>query len=163
MLLDPHTGCSVDRSRSGTHHFLKNSPQFIVIHTVKGFSQWSRCFSGTPFFSSMIQRCWQSDLWFLCLSKNLACTFGSSWFMNCWSLAWRILSITLLACEMSAIVQSLNILWHCLSLKLEWNWPFTVLWPLLNFPNIWANLENSEISIKTLNWVVVTSSRSRVR
>ena len=31
---------------------------------------------------------------------------GSSRFMYyCWSLAWRILSITLLACEMSAIVQ----------------------------------------------------------
>ena len=29
----------------------------------------------------------------------------SSWFMYCWSLAWRILSIILLACEMSAIVQ----------------------------------------------------------
>ena len=32
-----------------------------------------------------------------------AWTSGSSWFMYCWSLAWRILSITLLACEMSAI------------------------------------------------------------
>ena len=32
------------------------------------------------------------------------CTFGSSWFMYCWSLAWRILNITLLACEMSVIV-----------------------------------------------------------
>ena len=31
-------------------------------------------------------------------------TYGSSWFIYCWSLAWRILSITLLACEMSAIV-----------------------------------------------------------
>ena len=29
---------------------------------------------------------------------------GSSRYMYCWSLAWRILSITLLACEMSAIV-----------------------------------------------------------
>ena len=28
-----------------------------------------------------------------------------SWFTSCWSVAWRILSITLLACEMSAIVQ----------------------------------------------------------
>ena len=28
-----------------------------------------------------------------------AWTSGSSWFMYCWSLAWRILSITLLACE----------------------------------------------------------------
>ena len=34
-----------------------------------------------------------------------AWTSGSSRFMYCWSLAWRILSITLLACEMSAIVQ----------------------------------------------------------
>ena len=46
--------------------------------------------------------------------------------MYYWSLAWRILSITLQACEMSAIVQSLNILWHCLSLELEWK---------LTFPN----------------------------
>ena len=30
-----------------------------------------------------------------------ACTSGSSWLTYCWSLAWRILSITLLACEMS--------------------------------------------------------------
>ena len=35
---------------------------------------------------------------------NPAYTSGSSWFMYCWSLAWRILSITLLACEMSTIV-----------------------------------------------------------
>ena len=34
-----------------------------------------------------------------------AWTSGSSWFTYCWSLAWRILSITLLACEMSAMVQ----------------------------------------------------------
>ena len=35
---------------------------------------------------------------------NPACTSGSSWFMYCWSLAWRILSITLLARKMSTIV-----------------------------------------------------------
>ena len=34
-----------------------------------------------------------------------AWTSGSSQFMYCWSLAWRILSITLLVCEMTAIVQ----------------------------------------------------------
>ena len=34
-----------------------------------------------------------------------AWTSGSSWFTYCWSLIWRNLSITLLACEMSAIVQ----------------------------------------------------------
>ena len=36
---------------------------------------------------------------------NPAWTSGSSWFMYYWSLAWRILSITLLACEMSASVR----------------------------------------------------------
>ena len=35
---------------------------------------------------------------------NLAWTSWISWFPYCWSLPWRILSITLLACEMSAIV-----------------------------------------------------------
>ena len=35
---------------------------------------------------------------------NSAWASGNSWFTYCWSLAWRILSITLLACEMSAIV-----------------------------------------------------------
>ena len=30
---------------------------------------------------------------------------------------------------------SLKILWHCLSLGLEWK-PFPVLWPLLSFPNL---------------------------
>ena len=36
-------------------------------------------------------------------------TSGNSSFRHCWSLAWRILSITLLVCEMSAIVRSLSI------------------------------------------------------
>ena len=33
---------------------------------------------------------------------NPVCTSGSSLFTYCWSLTWRILSITLLACEMNA-------------------------------------------------------------
>ena len=46
-------------------------------------------------------------VWFLVLLPFLypAWTYGSSWFMYCWILAWRILSVTFLACEMSAIVQ----------------------------------------------------------
>ena len=34
---------------------------------------------------------------------NPAWTSGSSKFIYCWSLAWRLLSITLLACEMSVL------------------------------------------------------------
>jgi len=36
---------------------------------------------------------------------NPVWTSGSFWFMFCWNFAWRILSITLLVCEMSVIVQ----------------------------------------------------------
>ena len=40
--------------------------------------------------------------------SNPACTSGSLWFMYCWSLAWRILHITLLACEMSEVIRQLE-------------------------------------------------------
>ena len=56
---------------------------------------------------------------------NLAWTSGSSWCTYCWSLAWRILSITLLVCEMTATCGTLNILWHCLYLGLEWKLTFS--------------------------------------
>ena len=39
---------------------------------------------------------------------NPASTSGSSWFTYCWSLAWRILSINLLACEISATIRNLE-------------------------------------------------------
>ena len=89
-------------------HLLKNFPQFIVIHTVKGFGIVNKaeidvflelsCFSYDP-----------TDV------GNLIS--GSSAFsktnLNIWKftvhillkLAWRILNIMLLACEMNAIVQ----------------------------------------------------------
>ena len=46
-----------------------------------------------------------------------AWTSGSSQFTYCWSLAWRICSISLLACEMSAIVQYFE---HSLALPFFW-------------------------------------------
>ena len=42
-----------------------------------------------------------------------ASTSGSSWFMYCWSLAWRILSISLLACAAATAAKSL---YSCLTL-----------------------------------------------
>ena len=94
----------------GYSHFLKNFPQFVVIHTV------------TPHYFGVVNKA-KVDV-FLELScffndpidvGNLIC--GSSAFskssLNIWNLtvqvllnlAWRILSITLLVCEMSAVVQ----------------------------------------------------------
>ena len=51
---------------------------------------------------------------------NPAWTSGSSWFTYYWSLAGRILSITLLACEMSTIVHYFKHFCHGFSLGLEW-------------------------------------------
>ena len=89
-------------------HLFQNFPQFVVIHTVKGFGIVNKAeidvFFGTLAFL-MIQQ--MLAIWpvvplpFL----NPAWTSVSWWFTYCWSLAWRIVSITLLACEMSAIVQ----------------------------------------------------------
>ena len=33
---------------------------------------------------------------------------------------------------------SLSILWHCLSFRLDGNWPFPILWMLLSFPDLLA-------------------------
>ena len=67
-------------------------------------SQWSRsrCFSGTLLLFQ-----WMLAIWTLVLLPflNPAGTSGTSQFTYYWGLAWRILSITLLACEMSATVQ----------------------------------------------------------
>ena len=49
----------------------KNFPQFVVIHTVQGFSIVSEeevgVFSGILLLLPGSIKCWQFDLWFLCL------------------------------------------------------------------------------------------------
>ena len=57
---------------------------------------------------------------------NPACISGSSLFTYCWSLSWRFLSTTLLACEMSAIVQWFGHSWHCHCLQLECELTFSM-------------------------------------
>ena len=90
-------------------HLLKNFPQFAVIHTVKDFGMFN-----TEEVDIFLELCSFFDdpvdvgklISFPLPFLNPARTSGSSWFTYCWSLAWRILSITLLACEMSATVWS---------------------------------------------------------
>ena len=88
-------------------HLLQNFPQFVMIHTIKGFGIVNKaevdvflelsCFfhdpadvgnliSGSSAFSKTSLNIWKFTIHVLL------------------SLAWRILIITLLACEMSAIV-----------------------------------------------------------
>ena len=95
-------------------HLFQNYPQFIVIHTVKGFDIVNKAEIGVfveLYCFSLIQQ--MLAIWYLVPLPFLkpAWTSGSSQFMHCWSLAWRILSITLLAYEMSAIVQQFEHSW----------------------------------------------------
>ena len=52
-------------------HLFKNCPQFVVIHRAKGFGIVGKAvdvfFSGTLLLFQWPNRCWQFDLWFLCL------------------------------------------------------------------------------------------------
>ena len=89
--------------------------QFVVTHTVKGFSRIHVFWNSLAF--SMIQQ--MLAIWSLVPLPflNPAWTSGSFQFTYCWSLAWRILHITLLACEMSAVVWKFE---HSLALPFFW-------------------------------------------
>ena len=99
-------------------YFFRDFPQFVVIHTVKGFGVVDKAEVGVFLECS----CFFDDP-----TDVGSLIFGTSAFSKsslniwkfsvhvevCWSLAWRILSITLLGCEMSAIVRQFE---HCLAL-----------------------------------------------
>ena len=85
-------------------HLFKNIPQFVVIHTVKGFRVLNEAEIDVGFFRWGIlllflwsRRCWQFFSLIPLLFLNPPCTSKSSQFTYCWSLAWRILSVILLA------------------------------------------------------------------
>ena len=85
-------------------HLLKNFPLFVVIHIVKGFNVVNEADAFLDFSCFFYD---PTDIGGLISGSSV---FSKSslyfWkFMYCWSLAWRILSITLLACEMSTIMQ----------------------------------------------------------
>ena len=98
-------------------HLFQNFPQFLVIHAVKIFSIVNETEVDVFFWNSlafsMIQ--WILAIWSLVPLPflNPACTSGSSKFTYHWSLAWGIISITLILCEMSAIMQQFQ---HSLAL-----------------------------------------------
>ena len=123
-------------------HLLKNFPQFVVIHTVKGFGVVNKaeidvflelpCFfdnttgvgsfiSGSSAFSKSSLNIWKFMVHVLLKPglENFEHYFTSVWDeCNC-AVVWAFFGIAFL--------------W-------AWNenWPFPVLWPLLSFPNLLA-------------------------
>ena len=81
-----------------------------------------------------------------------AWTSGSSQFTYCWSLAWRILSMW---DESNCVV-----LWAFFGIAFLWNWsenwPFLVLWPLLSFPNLLADILEYEVK-----WTLKSITRNK--
>ena len=98
----------------------------------------SSCFSGILLLFSMIQ--WMLAIWSMVPLPflNPACTSGSSQFIYCWSLTWRILSKSCWHVKWVKLHSNLNILWHWFSLGLEWKltffqscgycWLFQICW-----------------------------------
>ena len=82
--------------------------------------KWMFFYNSFPF--SMIQR--MLSIWSLIPLPllNPACTSGSSQFTYCWSLAWRIVNVTLLACKMSTIVYA------CILSCFSCAWLYATLW-----------------------------------
>ena len=123
-------------------YLFKNFPQFIVIHTVKGFSVVNEaevdvfleipCFfndptnvgnliSGSSAFSKSNLYIWKFSIHIVLKPgmENFEHYFASGWDeCNC-AVVWAFFGIAFL--------------W-------DWNenWPFLVLWPLLSFPNLLA-------------------------
>ena len=123
-------------------HLLKNFPQFVVTHTVKGFSIVNEaevdifldfsCFSygpmdvvnfmsGSSAFSKSSLNTWKFSVHVLLKPslENFEHSFASMWDEHNCAVVWTFFSIALL--------------W-------DWNesWPFLVLWPLLSFSNLLA-------------------------
>ena len=124
-------------------HLFKNYPQFVVIHTVKGFSIVNKakvdvflelsCFFYDP-----------TDVGNLISGSS---AFSKSSFLYIWKFSVHILMKPSLEdfehyfasmwdeynCEVVWLFFAIDFLWN-------WNenWPFPALWPLLSFPNLLA-------------------------
>ena len=127
-------------------HLFKNFPQFVMTHTVKCFSKVNEagvfleflCFfyvgnliSGSSAFSKPNLYVWKFSVHVLLKPslKDFEHYFAGMWNEHNCMVAWTFFGIALL--------------W-------DWNenWPFLVLWPLLNFPNLltcWVQHFNSII------------------
>ena len=107
-------------------HLFQNFPQFIVMHTVKGFGINNKA-EIDVFWNSLAFPMFQGMLaiWSLVPLPFLkpAWTSGSSRFTYCWiGDFWALLYSHVRWVQLWG---SLSILWHCLSLEMEWKLTFS--------------------------------------
>ena len=89
------------------YSYLFYFPKLFVIHTAKAFSVVNETeIDAFLKFSCFFNEQQMLAIWTLVSAFSIpVCTSGSSQLTYCWNLAWRILSITLLTCEVIANVQ----------------------------------------------------------
>ena len=122
-------------------HLLKNFPQFVVIHTVKGFGIVNKAeidvfLELSCFFDDPVD------------VGNL--TSGSSAFskssLNIWAFMVHVLlkpGLGNFEHYFAGVWDECNcaVVWIFFGIAFLWgwneNWPFPVLWPLLSFPHLW--------------------------
>ena len=123
-------------------HLLKNFPQFVVIHTIKGFSVVNE--AEVDVFLELSYFLYDpSDV------GNLI--FGSSAFSKSSLNIWKFSVHVLLKPGLDNFEHYFASMWdecNCVVVRSffgiaflwDWseNWPFPVLWPLLSFPNLLA-------------------------
>ena len=120
----------------------KNFPQFVAIHTVKGFSIVKEAeidifLEFSCFFYDPVDVC------------NLISGFSA--FSKSSLYIWKFLILILLKHSLKDFEHYLasmwnegnyTVVWIFFSIAFHWdwneNWPFPVLWPLLSFPNLLA-------------------------
>ena len=132
-------------------HLFQDFPQFIVIHTVKDFGIVNK--AEIDFFLELLlfwwsSRCWQFNLWFLCL-------FSTS--LNIWKFMvdiWLKPGLENFKHYFTSVWYECNcaVVWAFFGIAFLWdwneNWPFLVLWPLLSFPLLYFYYKafNSKVS-----------------
>ena len=121
-------------------HLFQKCPQFVVIHTVKGFSIVNKAE-----IDVLLEFC--SFFYDPTDAGNLI--FGSSAFPKSSLYIWKFLVHILLKPSLKDFKHYLASMWNECNRAIVWtffgiallwdwneNWPFPVLWPLLSFPNL---------------------------
>ena len=136
-------------------HLFQNFPQFVVIHTVKGFGIVNKA-EGDVF---LVFSCFFNDPADV---GNLIP--GSSAFSKFSLNIWKLMVHVLLKSGLENFEQDFTSVWdecNCaivwtsfgIAFLWDWNekWPFPVLWPLLSFPNLlyieWSTFTASSFRI----------------
>ena len=124
-------------------HLFQNFPEFIVIHTVKGFGIVNK--AEIDVFLEL--SCFFDDPVYVGNLISSSSTFSKS-SLN----IWRFLVHILLKPGLENFEHYFTSMWDDYNYEVVWtlfgiaflwdwneNWPFPVLWPLLSFPNLLTN------------------------